>query len=92
MAASLGRPLGLATRIQRGSLVGWSAGLAVLAVAYGSLTDSIREFVQDNKALTDVVAAQGHGTLIEQYVAMSFRILALVAAALRDPVGVANSR
>ena len=37
--------------------------------------------MQDNKALTDVVAAQGHGTLIEQYVAMSFRILALVAAA-----------
>jgi ABC-2 type transport system permease protein len=77
---SLGRPLGLATRLQRGSLVGWSAGLVVLAVAYGSITDSINEFVEDNEALTDIVAAQGHGTLVEQYLAMSFRILALIAA------------
>jgi ABC-2 type transport system permease protein len=78
--ASLGRPVGLATRIQRGSLIGWSAGLTVLAIAYGSITDSIKDFVEDNQTLSDIVAAQGHGTLIEQYVAMSFRILALVAA------------
>jgi ABC-2 type transport system permease protein len=72
--------VGLATRLQRGSVIGWTAGLAVLAVAYGSIADSINEFVEDNKTLSDIVAAQGHGTLIEQYVAMSFRILALVAA------------
>ncbi len=77
---SLGRPIGLAMRLQRGSLIGWSAGLLVLAVAYGSITDSINEFVSDNKTLTDIVAAQGQGTLVEQYLAMSFRILALVAA------------
>jgi ABC-2 type transport system permease protein len=53
----------------------------MLAVAYGSITDSINEFVEDNKTLTDIVAAQGQGTLVEQYLAMSFRILALVAAA-----------
>jgi ABC-2 type transport system permease protein len=79
-APSLGSPLGLATRLQRGSAIGWTAGLAVLAVAYGSIADSINEFVQDNKTLADFVAAQGQGTLLEQYVAMSFRILALVAA------------
>jgi ABC-2 type transport system permease protein len=79
-APSLGDPLGLATRLQRGSLIGWSAGLLVLAVAYGSIADSINEFVEDNEALTDIVAAQGHGTLVEQYLAMSFRILALIAA------------
>ena len=78
---SLGTPLGLAVRLQRGSLIGWSSGLAALAVAYGSITDSINEFVEDNKTLTDIVAAQGQGTLVEQYMAMSFRILALVAAA-----------
>ena len=79
-APSLGRPFGLAMRLQRGSLIGWSAGLLVLAVAYGSITDSINDFVKDNEALTDIIAAQGHGTLAEQYLAMSFRILALVAA------------
>jgi ABC-2 type transport system permease protein len=79
-APALGRPLGLATRLQRGSLIGWSAGLAVLALAYGWITDSINAFVKDNQTLTDLIAAQGRGTLVEQYVAMSFRILALVAA------------
>lgn len=79
-APSLGSPLGLAVRLQRGSVVGWSAGLLAMAVAYGSITDSINDFVKDNQALSDIVAAQGHGTLVEQYVAMSFRILALVAA------------
>jgi ABC-2 type transport system permease protein len=79
-APSLGSALGLATRLQRGSLIGWSAGMIVLAVAYGSITDSINEFVKDNQTLTDIIAAQGRGTLIEQYLAMSFRILALVAA------------
>ncbi len=77
---ALGRPLGLATRLQRASLIGWSTGLLLLAIAYGSITDSINEFVQDNETLTDIVAAQGHGTLVEQYLAMSFRILALVGA------------
>jgi ABC-2 type transport system permease protein len=75
----LGSPLGLATRLQRGSVIGWSVGLVVLAVAYGSITDSINDFIEDNEALTDVIAAQGHGTLVEQYVAMSSRILALIA-------------
>jgi ABC-2 type transport system permease protein len=78
---SLGSSLGLALRLQRGSLIGWSAGLAALAVAYGSITDSINEFVEDNKTITDIVAAQGEGTLVEQYLAMSFRTLSLVAAA-----------
>ena len=79
-APSLGTPLGLATRLQRASLVGWGAGAAALAVAYGSIADSIDEFVEDNDALSDIIAAQGHGTLVQQYLAMSFRILALVAA------------
>lgn len=76
---SLGSPVGLATRLQRGSVIGWSAGLVVLAVAYGSITDSINDFVQDNDAFAEIIAAQGAGTLIQQYVAMSFRIVALVA-------------
>jgi ABC-2 type transport system permease protein len=80
-APSLGSPIGLATRIQRGAFIGWGAGLVVLAVAYGSITDSIHEFVKDNKSLADIVAAQGQGTIVEQYLAMSFRILALVSAA-----------
>ncbi len=75
----LGTPVGLATRLQRGSVIGWTTGLVVLAVAYGSIADSINDFVDDNEALTDIIAAQGHGSLVEQYLAMSARILALIA-------------
>jgi ABC-2 type transport system permease protein len=78
-AASLGRPVGLAVRLQRGSVIGWAGGLLVLAVAYGWITDSINQFVADNQTMTDIIAAEGHGTLVQQYFAMSFRILALVA-------------
>ena len=76
----LASPLGLATRLQRGSLIGWAGALVVLAAAYGSVADAIDEFVKDNQALSDIIAAQGGGTLQQQYVAMSFRVLALVAA------------
>jgi ABC-2 type transport system permease protein len=79
-APSLGTPVGLATRLQRGSLIGWSTGLLVLAMAYGSIADSINDFVEDNESLTDIIAAQGGGTLVEQYLAMSFRVLALIGA------------
>lgn len=79
-ATSLGHPLGLATRLQRGSVIGWASGMVVLAVAYGWITDSINSFVKDNQTLTDIIAARGQGTLVEQYLAMSFRILALVTA------------
>jgi ABC-2 type transport system permease protein len=77
---SLGTPVGLALRLQRGSVIGWTAGLLVLAIAYGWITDSINEFVQDNQSLTDIIASGGTAPLVEQYMAMSFRILALVTA------------
>ncbi len=79
-AASLGRPVGLAFRLQRGSLVGWSTGVLLVGVAYGSIADSIDEFVKDNKALTDIIAARGGAGLADSYLAMSLRILALVGA------------
>ncbi|HVV37344.1 MAG TPA: hypothetical protein VHC63_12120 [Acidimicrobiales bacterium] len=77
---SLCTPLGLAARLQRASFVGWSLGLALLAVAYGTVTSAISDYVKQNKAMADLVVAGGHGSIVEQYVAMSFRILALVAA------------
>jgi ABC-2 type transport system permease protein len=79
-APSLGRPVGLAMRLQRGSIVGWSVGLLLTGVAYGSIADSINDFVKDNKALTDLIAAQVGANLADSYLAMSFRILALVGA------------
>ncbi len=77
---SLGKPVGLAMRLQRGSLVGWTTGVLFTAIAYGSIADSIDDFVRDNKALADMFASVGGASLTDSYIATSLRILALAGA------------
>ena len=74
----LGHPFGLALRLQRGSLIGWSTGLFLTGVAFGSIANSVDDFVRDNKALADVLAPAGGGSLTDSYLATSFGILALI--------------
>lgn len=78
-APSLGRPTGLALRLQRGSLIGWGLAVLFMGVAYGSIADSIDDFVRDNEALADIIARVGGASLTESYLAMSMQILALTA-------------
>jgi ABC-2 type transport system permease protein len=78
-ASWLGRPLGLAFRLQRGSLIGWSVGVFLLGVAYGSVGNDIEEFVRDNKALNDWLARTGGASLTDSYLATVFLILALIS-------------
>lgn len=77
---SLGSGHGLAVRLQRGALLGWASVLFVFGVAYGSVADSINEFVEDNEGLTDFIAAQGGASVVDSYLAMSLRVLALLGA------------
>jgi ABC-2 type transport system permease protein len=76
----LGRPLGLALRLQRSALVAWTAGLVVTGVAYGSIADSVDDFVADNEALSEMLARVQDVDLTEAYLATSFRILAVIAS------------
>lgn len=75
---SLNRPIGLAVRLQRGSLIGWSVGLLVAGIAYGSLAPSVEAFIKSNKALIDMMARGGGASLIDSYLATSFRVMALI--------------
>ena len=52
-APSLGHPLGLAFRLQRGSLFGWGAGVLVIGIAYGWIGPTVDTFIGQNKALAD---------------------------------------
>jgi ABC-2 type transport system permease protein len=76
----LGSAAGLARRLQRGSLIGWAATLLFFGIAYGSVADSVNDFVRDNQAMADIIAAQGGGSIVDSYLAMSFRVLALLGA------------
>lgn len=76
----LGSPLGLAVRLQRGTFIGWGAGVLVTGVAYGWIGPTVDTFVGQNKALAEFLAGAGGGSLTDEYFASSFRIMALLVA------------
>jgi ABC-2 type transport system permease protein len=76
---SLGRPFGLAVRLQRGTLIGWGVGVLVGGMAYGWIGPTVDSFVGKNKALAEMLAGAGGPSLTDSYFAFSFRIIALVA-------------
>ncbi len=78
-AAGLGTPLGIAVRLQRGSVIGWSAAMLLLGVAFGSVANDVEDFVGDNDAFEDVIARSG-GDLVKAYLSTSMLFNALVAS------------
>ncbi|HXR27044.1 MAG TPA: hypothetical protein VN771_04215, partial [Candidatus Baltobacteraceae bacterium] len=76
---SLGHPLGLAFRLQRGSLFGWGAGVLVIGIAYGWIGPTVDTFIGQNQALAQLLTGAGGGSLTDLYFATSFRVLALLA-------------
>ncbi|TCC30726.1 ABC transporter permease [Kribbella speibonae] len=77
---ALGSPLGLAWRLQRGSIIGWAAGLLVLGIAYGSFADSVEEYVTDNPEVAQYFPG-GAADVVNSYLALVIVICALLAAA-----------
>jgi ABC-2 type transport system permease protein len=75
----LGSPLGLAWRLQRGSLIGWAAGVLVMGVAFVSIGNSIEQFAEDNAQVAELLG--GAGNLVDSYLALSLALWALAAAA-----------
>jgi ABC-2 type transport system permease protein len=77
----LGRPLGLAWRLQRGLLVGWGVGMFVLAATYGGLVREVENFAGENPFIEEALAAIGGGSLAESWASMlGFMMMALTAS------------
>jgi ABC-2 type transport system permease protein len=76
----LGTPLGLAIRLHRGAVAWWAVASLALGLVYGSLTESIEDFVGDNQAIEDMLAAAGEGSLTDTYLSTALLIVALIAA------------
>jgi ABC-2 type transport system permease protein len=79
-ARGLGRPLGLALRLQRGSLIGWSCGVFLTGLAYGWVADDVEDFVADNEALQDLITGYGGASLTDSYLSQSLLVVALLGA------------
>jgi ABC-2 type transport system permease protein len=79
---SLRSPTGLAWRLQRGSLLGWTLGLAVLGSVYGAAADAVGEILADNPQLEQIFENLGGvEALTDTFFSAAIGIIALVATA-----------
>ena len=80
-ADRLRSPSGLAWRLQRGSLVGWTAGLGILGVIYGGAGDGIADLLADNPRLGEIFEQIGGAqTLTDGFFSAAVGIIALITA------------
>jgi ABC-2 type transport system permease protein len=77
--ASLASTWGLAWRLQRGTVIGWSLGLLVTGLSYGSIGNDAGDLMGDSEAARDLMIAAG-GDLVDGFFAMAMTTLALLAA------------
>jgi ABC-2 type transport system permease protein len=80
--ASLGTPLGLAWRLQRGALLGWTIGYAVLGLVVGNLARSVEE-IASSPGIEELFRklGGGQGTLVDAFFGTEIRFLAVGVAA-----------
>ena len=77
----LSGPVGLAARLQRGSVIGWAAGLLLLGVAFGSLGQDVQGMIEGNPELEEIfVQTSGGASIIDAYFGTVMMIAALVAS------------
>jgi ABC-2 type transport system permease protein len=77
---ALTSPIGLAWRLQRGTVFGWAAGLVVTGVAYGSIGQDIEDLIGDNEAMEDMLT-QAAGSLVDSFFATALMMIALITGA-----------
>lgn len=72
-------PLGLAWRLQRGSIIGWTAGLLLLGVGYGSIGKDVETIMGDSEFSKDIFQQAG-GDLTASFYATAIVMIALIAS------------
>ena len=77
---ALGNAVGLAWRLQRTAVIGWVAGLALLGAAYGSIGNSIEQYVADNPEIAQFLPG-GASSVVDSYLALTVGMSALIASA-----------
>jgi ABC-2 type transport system permease protein len=81
-SAGLATPLGLAWRLHRGALVGWTIGYAVLGLVIGSLAKSVTD-IASSPGVQDMFRklSGGQGSLVDLFFGSELRILGIGVAA-----------
>lgn len=81
-APGLLSPFGLAWRLQRGTLIGWTGGLVVVALALGAVGDAVADIVESSDAVAELVKDLGGGgdNLVDSYFATIFGMIGIATA------------
>ncbi|MEW2175340.1 ABC transporter permease [Streptomyces sp. NPDC005406] len=73
--------LGLAVRLQRGALLGWTASFAAVGVVFGGLTGGAADLVGDNRKTREIFERMGgQSGLTDAFLASMVSVLGTVAA------------
>jgi ABC-2 type transport system permease protein len=79
--ASLGSPLGLAWRMQRGPMLAWGSSFLVLGMVTGVIAKDVSDVFADNQQFADALRRLGGSSgLVDSFLASILGLLAVVAA------------
>jgi ABC-2 type transport system permease protein len=79
---ALSSPLGLAWRLQRGRVFGWSVGVLLFAAIWGGLGNTITDLFEDNPQLASIFESLGGaGALTDIFFSAAMGIVALIVSA-----------
>ncbi|WP_330231369.1 ABC transporter permease [Nocardia sp. NBC_00508] len=80
--ANLSGPLGLAWRLQRGTLMAWTVGFALYGLLIGGAVNSVGDMLDGSEAVRDMVTRMGGSQeLQESFITYALTMLAAAAAA-----------
>lgn len=78
-AASLGSPLGLALRLQRGSIIGWGATIVLSALLFGSVISAMTDLLADSEQAAKIIGGSGQDALVSMLVMIIAMVVAVFA-------------
>ncbi|MEU5976591.1 ABC transporter permease [Streptomyces sp. NPDC047315] len=80
-APGLRGPFGLAWRLHRTLLAGWTAAFVLLGVVFGGLAEGVGDILKDNEQLQDVFARiGGQQGMVDSFIASMMSLVGLIAA------------
>ena len=80
-SASLGTPLGLAWRLQQGSLAGWAVAYLLLGAVAGSIASTVGSMLDSEQAQEFIRALGGTQVMSDAFLATEFGFVAIITAA-----------
>lgn len=80
-SAGLGSPFGLAWRLQRGSLLGWSIAYVIAGLVFGGIASSVGDMASSDSAREMITKLGGQQGLTDAFMATEMGFLAMITAA-----------